>query len=55
LNGCQSEHFLADALIAPGVALETLATDADHFDAWDEAHLQLERQFGSNTFTDPSP
>ena len=54
LHRRQPQHLLADALVAPGVALETLAPDADHFDARDETHLQFKVQFGPDALADPA-
>lgn len=54
LKGGHPEHFLANALVAPGVALETLATDPDDVHLGDDADFQFERELGPQPLRDPA-
>ena len=45
----QPEHFLADLLVAPGVALQPLPPDSNHVQVGNATDLQFKAELGSTT------
>ena len=46
----QPEHFLADLLVAPGVALQPLPPDSNHVQVGNATDLQFKAELGSTTW-----
>lgn len=54
LNGRHAENLFTDAFVAPSVAFESFATNADDVDSRNQTNLQFEWQLGPDTFGDPT-